>query len=167
MTPITTLLDRENTLERAVLPEDLATLYGGDLRFPSIDDRTYVVGNFVSTLDGVVSFEVPGKSAAAISADSTRRTVSSWDCCGLPRMRQSLDRVPFGKLPRDICGWRNMCILRRGPLRSISPAAAQQAGAATERDCQRQRRRRPPKGGVPDSGCKCSYPYFSDRSRAA
>ena len=62
MKPITTLLDRENTLEHAVLPKELAVLYGGDLRFPSHDDRPYVIGNFVSTLDGVVSFEVPGKS---------------------------------------------------------------------------------------------------------
>jgi riboflavin biosynthesis pyrimidine reductase len=62
MRPITTLLDRGNTLERGVLPEELAILYGGDLRFPEHDDRPYVIGNFVTTLDGVVSFEVPGKS---------------------------------------------------------------------------------------------------------
>src|SRR5690349_7554855 len=62
MKPITTLLDRDNTLEPAVLAEDLAILYGGDLRFPERDDRPYVIGNFVSTLDGVVSFELPGKS---------------------------------------------------------------------------------------------------------
>ena len=34
MRPITTLLDREDTLERGVLPEELTILYGGDLRFP-------------------------------------------------------------------------------------------------------------------------------------
>jgi riboflavin biosynthesis pyrimidine reductase len=62
MRSITTLLDWEDTLERAILPEDLAFLYGGDLRFPEHGDRPYVIGNFVSTLDGVVSFEVPGKS---------------------------------------------------------------------------------------------------------
>ena len=62
MKPITTLLDRQDTLERGVLPEELTILYGGDLRFPEHDDRPYVIGNFVSTLDGVVSFEIPGKS---------------------------------------------------------------------------------------------------------
>jgi len=62
MRPITTLLDRENKLERGVLPEELTILYGGDLRFPEHEDRPYVIGNFVSTLDGVVSFEVHGKS---------------------------------------------------------------------------------------------------------
>jgi riboflavin biosynthesis pyrimidine reductase len=60
--PITTLLDRESTLEHAVLPYELAVLYGGDLRFPAPDERPYVIGNFVSTLDGVTSFEVPSKS---------------------------------------------------------------------------------------------------------
>jgi riboflavin biosynthesis pyrimidine reductase len=62
MKPITTLLDRDNTSEHAVLPEELARLYNGDLRFLSHEDRPYVIGNFVSTLDGVVSFEIPGKS---------------------------------------------------------------------------------------------------------
>jgi riboflavin biosynthesis pyrimidine reductase len=62
MKPITTLLDRGNTLGNPVLPEELAILYGGDLRFSAHDDRPYVIGNFVSTVDGVVSFELPGKS---------------------------------------------------------------------------------------------------------
>jgi hypothetical protein len=71
MRSITTLLDRENTLERAVLPEDLAILYGGDLRFPEHDDRRYVIGNFVNTLDGVVSFEVPGQPGDLIVAEQS------------------------------------------------------------------------------------------------
>jgi riboflavin biosynthesis pyrimidine reductase len=49
-------------LDEGSLPEDLRILYSGDLRFPGDADRTYVVGNFVSTLDGVVSFQIPGKS---------------------------------------------------------------------------------------------------------
>ena len=62
MEQITTLLDRTDALGPSVLPEELRILYGGDLRFPSHRDRPYVIGNFVSTLDGVVSFEIPGKS---------------------------------------------------------------------------------------------------------
>src|SRR5687768_18615997 len=62
MEQITTLFDRNGALEQTVLPEELRILYGGDLRFPAHDDRPYVIGNFVSTLDGVVSFEIPGKS---------------------------------------------------------------------------------------------------------
>ena len=43
------------------LPAELRKLYG-PLQFPPHQDRPYVIGNFVSTLDGVVSLNVPGKS---------------------------------------------------------------------------------------------------------
>jgi riboflavin biosynthesis pyrimidine reductase len=62
MEQITTLVDRDGVLGDSVLPEDLKTLYSGDLRFPGNSDRTYVIGNFVSTLDGVVSYEIPSRS---------------------------------------------------------------------------------------------------------
>jgi riboflavin biosynthesis pyrimidine reductase len=63
MEQIVTLLDNTNTpLEPGVLPVELEVLYGGDLRFPKMDTRPYVIGNFVTTLDGVVSFEARGKS---------------------------------------------------------------------------------------------------------
>ena len=41
------------------LPPDLSALYG-PLRFPSWDGRPYVIGNFVTTLDGVASLSDPG-----------------------------------------------------------------------------------------------------------
>ena len=50
------------SLDDNVLPEELRNLYSGDLRFPADPDRTHVFGNFVSTLDGVVSYEIPGRS---------------------------------------------------------------------------------------------------------
>src|SRR5665213_2712472 len=62
MEKINTLLDTSGPQDQIILPRDLKTLYGGDLRFPALDDRPYVIGNFVSTIDGVVSFEIPGKS---------------------------------------------------------------------------------------------------------
>lgn len=43
------------------LPEELRRLYG-PLWFPPHRDRPYVIGNFVSTLDGVVSLSIPGQS---------------------------------------------------------------------------------------------------------
>ena len=43
------------------LPAELASLYG-TLRFPPHAGRAYVIGNFVTTLDGVVSLNIPGKS---------------------------------------------------------------------------------------------------------
>jgi riboflavin biosynthesis pyrimidine reductase len=62
MEQITTLLDRDGAIDDSVLPKDLRILYSGDLRFPAGSDRTHVVGNFVSTLDGVVSYGIPGRS---------------------------------------------------------------------------------------------------------
>lgn len=41
------------------LPPELAALYGA-LRFPLRSDRPYLIGNFVTTLDGVVSLNAPG-----------------------------------------------------------------------------------------------------------
>jgi len=43
------------------LPNALASLYGR-LRAPRHADRAHVIGNFVSTLDGVVSLGIPGKA---------------------------------------------------------------------------------------------------------
>ena len=62
MEQINTLLDRSTAQDQPALPEELTILYGGDLRFPAVDFEPYVIGNFVSTIDGVVSFEIPGES---------------------------------------------------------------------------------------------------------
>jgi len=62
MEQINTLLDRSRAQDQSVLPEELTILYGGDLRFSAFDFKPYVIGNFVSTIDGVVSFEIPGES---------------------------------------------------------------------------------------------------------
>jgi riboflavin biosynthesis pyrimidine reductase len=43
------------------LPPTLASFYGR-LAFPAHPDQPYVIGNFVTTLDGVVSLDVPGQS---------------------------------------------------------------------------------------------------------
>ena len=62
MEQINTLLDRSSAQDQPVLPEELKIVYDGDLRFSALDSKPYVIGNFVSTIDGVVSFEIPGKS---------------------------------------------------------------------------------------------------------
>lgn len=41
------------------LPPDLAALYG-PLRFPQLPGKPYVIGNFVTTLDGVAALSTPG-----------------------------------------------------------------------------------------------------------
>jgi riboflavin biosynthesis pyrimidine reductase len=43
------------------LPIDLATLYGS-LRFPLRESQPYIIGNFVTTLDGVVSLNLTGQA---------------------------------------------------------------------------------------------------------
>ncbi len=71
MEAIRTLIDQQDASPEPSLPDDLRVLYGGDLRFQaSSGRRPYVVGNFVSTLDGVISFEVPGHSGGGTISGS-------------------------------------------------------------------------------------------------
>lgn len=62
---LVTLLDRGRG-EPLPLPEGLRRRYDGPLGFPSRADRPYVIANFVSTLDGIVSFAEPGRAKAAV-----------------------------------------------------------------------------------------------------
>jgi len=61
---ITTLYEQKEEGQSRNLPSDLEDLYGGDLSFPAMD-RPYVIGNFVQTIDGVVSFQIPLRSGGA------------------------------------------------------------------------------------------------------
>ena len=56
-----TLVERDRDFADASLPQGLRELYDGDLRF-RIPPREwpFVIGNFVSTLDGIVSYEIKG-----------------------------------------------------------------------------------------------------------
>jgi riboflavin biosynthesis pyrimidine reductase len=59
---IVTLYERQEPNEQFLTPE-LRQLYGGDLSFPAPhSNRPYVIANFVETIDGVVSFHIPGRS---------------------------------------------------------------------------------------------------------
>lgn len=62
MDAIETLLERQPRTANANLPVELQELYGGDLAFPADSPKPYVFANFAATLDGVVSFKIPGKS---------------------------------------------------------------------------------------------------------
>jgi hypothetical protein len=105
---IRTLFEGEQELAQTALPEELRDLYGGDLHFPaSPAQRPYVIGNFVCTLDGFVSFKVKGRSGGRAISGSVRKTASSWVCCGLLSMplgsnpgRISPPHVPNSKLFR-------------------------------------------------------------------
>ncbi len=59
--PLETLYEQEHGMP-ASLPAELAALYG-PLRLPAApEDRPYVIANFVTSLDGVVSLGIPGQS---------------------------------------------------------------------------------------------------------
>jgi len=66
-----TLIERDKQHAKAALPPELRDLYDGDLHFPSSrSDRPFVIGNFVSTLDGVVSFKVEGHAGGSTISGS-------------------------------------------------------------------------------------------------
>ncbi len=50
------------------LPEALVSRYGGPLAFPALDGP-YVFANFVSTIDGVTSYGLPGRAQAALISE--------------------------------------------------------------------------------------------------
>src|SRR5579863_1103116 len=69
MTPIKTLVDLDQNKLIPSLPSGLRDLYDGDLHFQTSPvERPFVFANFVSTLDGVVSYAIKGQaSGSAIS----------------------------------------------------------------------------------------------------
>ena len=100
---IRTLIDPREASEPSVLPEDLRLFYGGDLRFPpSGPRRPYVIGNFVSTVDGVVSYEIPGKPGGVdISGfDESDRFIIGFSVP--PQTPSWWDPVRFTRPPRSI-----------------------------------------------------------------
>src|SRR5579871_916849 len=93
MEPIRTLFATQPTEPSgAVLPEGLRARYDGDLSFPSApEERPYCVANFVSTLDGVVSFNIPGQSEGAQISNSNEQ-----DRFIMGLLRASADAVLVG-----------------------------------------------------------------------
>jgi riboflavin biosynthesis pyrimidine reductase len=68
---VQTLVDCEKESAEPVLPPELREMYDGDLRFgASSTGRPYVLANFVSTVDGVVSYAIKGKSSGSAISDS-------------------------------------------------------------------------------------------------
>jgi riboflavin biosynthesis pyrimidine reductase len=77
MNRLNTLLDRTATDSPPVLTAELRALYDGDLRWvhesrggaaetaTSLPNRPHVIANFVASLDGVVSYKLPGRSGGA------------------------------------------------------------------------------------------------------
>ena len=71
MALVRTLIDCDEANVESALPQKLRELYDGDLHFrTSPAARPYVIANFVSTLDGVVSYEIKGKSSGSTISGS-------------------------------------------------------------------------------------------------
>jgi riboflavin biosynthesis pyrimidine reductase len=68
---VQTLIDCDDEYIESALPQKLRELYDGDLHFrTSPAARPFVIANFVSTLDGVVSYEIQGKSGGSTISGS-------------------------------------------------------------------------------------------------
>jgi riboflavin biosynthesis pyrimidine reductase len=68
---VRTLIDRAQNHSEPSLPLGLRELYDGDLHFPeSFAERPFVIANFVSTLDGVVSYEIKGQAGGSTISGS-------------------------------------------------------------------------------------------------
>ena len=92
MALIRTLIDREQDRFEVALPPALRDLYDGDLSFrTSTPERPFVLANFVSTLDGVVSYEIDGHAGGSTisGADPADRFIM-----GL--LRASVDAIVVG-----------------------------------------------------------------------
>ena len=68
---VRTLIDRDQEYAEPALPQGLRELYDGDLHFPTPPARRpFVIGNFVSTLDGVVSYKIKGHAGGSTISGS-------------------------------------------------------------------------------------------------
>src|SRR6516162_5032500 len=68
---VRTLFDGDQEHTEAALPQGLRELYDGDLHFrTSPGERPFVIANFVSTLDGVVSYEIKGQASGSTISGS-------------------------------------------------------------------------------------------------
>lgn len=68
---VRTLIDCDQEYREPALPQGLRELYDGDLHFPAPSaQRPFVIANFVSTLDGVVSYEIKGQAGGSTISGS-------------------------------------------------------------------------------------------------
>jgi riboflavin biosynthesis pyrimidine reductase len=87
-----TLFNSERGTRQPLLTPQLAELYDGDLRFlRGSAHGPYTVANFVSTLDGVVSYKLPG-----LASGSTISAADAADRFVMGLLRASVDAIIFG-----------------------------------------------------------------------
>jgi hypothetical protein len=98
---LVTLFEREAESQDNVLSERLSALYGGRLCFLHHEQRRpFIIGNFVQTLDGIVSWNLPGwSSGGAISG------FNGEDRFIMALLRSCADAVMSGPLDLSIRTW--------------------------------------------------------------
>jgi riboflavin biosynthesis pyrimidine reductase len=68
---VRTLIDCDRQYAESALPQELRDLYDGDLHLHTTGAaRPFVIANFVSTLDGVVSYEIKNRSGGSTISGS-------------------------------------------------------------------------------------------------
>ena len=89
---VQTLVDRDKENAESALPPELREMYDGDLHFrASSAGRPYVIANFVSSLDGVASYQIAGESGGSAISDSNPA-----DRFIMGLLRASVDAVMVG-----------------------------------------------------------------------
>src|SRR5438132_13919239 len=115
MERIRTLFDHAVSPGQPILPSELHRYYDGDLRFsPALEERPHVIGNFVSTLDGVVSYAIPGKAGGG---DISGFNEGDRFIMGL--LRASADAVMVGAATLQEAGRRHLLTAQ-----SINPSSS-------------------------------------------
>ena len=144
LTPLETLYGREKDTESKdlPLPPDLLTLYGR-LQFPPHPHQPYIIGNFVTTLDGVVSLSIPGHAGGGDISGFNQH-----DHLVMGLLRALADAVIVGagtlRAVSPHHRWTAEYIYPEPPRRLPATAGKfGQAGAAAERDRYRTRRTQP------------------------
>jgi riboflavin biosynthesis pyrimidine reductase len=90
MIPALEKLYDSELLSSLPLPSELIKFYGG-LSFPSHSARPYIISNFVSTVDGVVSLDAPGKAVGDVISGSNEH-----DSIVMGLLRAAADAVIVG-----------------------------------------------------------------------
>jgi riboflavin biosynthesis pyrimidine reductase len=101
---VKTLIECDNEQAEPALPQELRELYDGDLHFraPSAA-RPFVIANFVSTIDGVVSYGIQGQSGGATisGSDPADRFI-------MALLRASADAVIVGARTVEAAGAKSL-----------------------------------------------------------
>ena len=136
MLEIKTLYDGTGAPPSPCLTKILHEAYDGDLLFSDSSKRPLIFGNFVQTLDGIVSLKIPGKSGGAEISGRNEE-----DAFIMGMLRAYADAVMFGEDTfRNAPGhvWTAGCVYPHSrKISGLSQACGQRRSPSSERRGQR------------------------------